>query len=56
MKLRLFALRDATTGKTIPDLYFADKQAAKRIRDERNAQGGKYTVTPGPDHRKAKAV
>ena len=56
MKLRLFALRDTTTGKTIPDLYFSDKQAAKRERDERNSQGGKYNVTPGPDHHKAKAL
>jgi hypothetical protein len=53
MKLRLFALRDTASNKVIPDLYFADKQAAKRERDKRNAEGGKYNVTPGPDHRRS---
>lgn len=54
MKLRLFALRNSNTNKTIPDLFFSDKQAAKRERDERNKEGGEYAVTPGPDHRKFK--
>lgn len=54
MKLRLFALRDTATNKTIPELYFSDKQAAKTERDARNKQGGNYVVTPGPDHRKTK--
>lgn len=52
MKLRLFGLRDQTTGKLIPELYFNDKVAAKRERDMRNAAGGNYVVTPGPDHRR----
>lgn len=56
MKLRLFALRDATTGKVLPEPHFNDKQAAKRERDARNAAGGNYVVTPGPDHRKAKTA
>ncbi len=54
MKLRLFALRDTANNKIIPDLFFGDKQAAKRERDVRNAQGGSYAVTAGPDHHKYK--
>ncbi len=55
MKLRLFALRDSSTGKRVPDLYFSDKPAAKKGRDERNKSGGNYVVTPGPDHRRYSA-
>ena len=47
--LRLFALRDTTTGKLIPDAFFSDKQAAKTARD---AGGSHLRVTPGPDHRR----
>ena len=50
MKLRLFTLRDTTTNKIVPDLYFASKPEAKRERDSREA--GKYVVTTGPDHRR----
>lgn len=50
MKLRLFALRDTTTNKIVPDLYFSSKPEAKRERDSREA--GRYVVTPGPDHRR----
>lgn len=50
MKLRLFTLRDTTTNKTVPDLYFSSKPEAKRERDSREA--GKYVVTTGPDHRR----
>lgn len=53
MKLRLFALRDVSTNKTIPDLFFHDKPSAKRARDEHNAKGGTLVVTAGPDHRRA---
>lgn len=52
MKLRLFALRNTSTGKILADTYFGDKVAAKRERDERNKAGGSYVVTPGPDHRR----
>lgn len=55
MKLRLFALRNSATSKIVPDLYFGDKVAAKRERDERNKAGGNYVVTPGPDHRRYSA-
>lgn len=54
MKLRLFALRDTSTNKIVPDLYFTDKQKAKEARNERNRNGGSYVVTPGPDHRRAR--
>lgn len=52
MKLRLFALRDTTINKLLPNVYFSDKPAAKRERDARNQAGGSYVVTPGPDHRR----
>ena len=55
MKLRLFALRNSSTGKLVPDLYFSDKPAAKKERDERNKAGGTYVVSPGPDHRRYSA-
>lgn len=48
MKLRLFTLRDTTTNKIVPDLYFSSKPEAKRERDSRTA--GRYVVTTGPDH------
>lgn len=52
MKLRLFALRDTSTNKLVPELFFNDKLAAKKERDTRNAQGAQLVVTPGPDHRR----
>lgn len=55
MKLRLFAIRDTFTGKTLPDQYFSSKPEAKRKRDQLDAEAGhkgKHTVTPGPDHRR----
>lgn len=53
MKLRLFALRDISTGKTVPDLFFASKPEAKKERDRLNAgKGSNYVVTVGPDHRR----
>ena len=45
--LRLFALRDVTTGRLVPDTYFSDKVAAKKARD---LGGPNLRVTPGPDH------
>lgn len=45
--LRLFALRDINTGRTIPNLFFPDKLAAKKARDE---GGAHLRVTLGPDH------
>ena len=47
--LRLFALRDLTTGKLVPDKFFSDKRAAKAARD---AGGEHLRVTVGPDHRR----
>ncbi len=52
MKLKLFAIRDLTTGKLIPDLYFADKQAAKNKRNELGT--ATHCVTFGPDHHRFK--
>lgn len=54
MKLRLFALRDTKTNKTLPDFFFYDKPTAKKERNARNSNGGSYVVTPGPDHRRAR--
>lgn len=48
MNLRLFAVRNLTTGKTIPNLYFPSKAAAKEERDKLGADT--HRVTPGPDH------
>ena len=50
--MKLFTLRDATTNKLAPNIWFASKDAAKRARDELNQDGGRYVVTPGPDHRR----
>ena len=52
MKLRLFAIRDTSTNKLVPDTWFSSKDAAKRARDELSQDGGRYVVTPGPDHRR----
>lgn len=52
MKLRLFALRDTSTNKLIPDLFFSSKPEAKQARDDRNKKGASLVVTPGPDHRR----
>lgn len=49
MKLRLFAIRDLTTGRILPELFFASKQAAKTKRDELGQSS--HCVTYGPDHR-----
>ena len=54
MKLRLFALRDTTTNKIVPDLFFPSKPEAKKARDERNKDGAALVVTPGPDHRRSR--
>lgn len=51
MKLRLFAIRDLSTGRVIPNLFFSDKQQAKAERDKLGVQT--HCVTYGPDHRKA---
>jgi len=56
MKLRLFAIRDTVTGKTVPDLFFPSKPDAKRHRDKLNddtGHKGRHVVTPGPDHRRS---
>ncbi len=56
MKLRLFALRNKVTNKTVPNLYFSDKKAAKLARDQHNDNDpeGPFVVSPGPDHRRAR--
>lgn len=56
MKLRLFALRDISTKRIVPDLFFSVKPEAKKARDENNAAAGhtRYVVTNGPDHRRYK--
>jgi hypothetical protein len=46
--MKLFAIRDLTSGRIIPNLYFSDKQAAKRKRAELGA--ATHCVTFGPDH------
>lgn len=52
MTLRLFAIRDLTTNRIPPDLFFASKQAAKTKRDELGTAS--HCVTFGPDHRRYK--
>ena len=49
MKLRLFAIRGLATNRLIPDLYFHEKQSAKRKRNELGE--ATHCVTYGPDHR-----
>ncbi len=49
MNLKLFAIRDLTTGRLIPGLFFSSKQAAKTKRDELG--NATHRVTYGPDHR-----
>lgn len=51
MKLRLFAIRDTSSNKLIPDANFSDKKAAKAERD-RLGGAPRFVVTHGPDHRK----
>lgn len=46
--MKLFAIRDLTSGRLIPNLYFSDKNAAKRKRDELGA--ATHCVSYGPDH------
>jgi hypothetical protein len=48
MKPRLFALRDLSTGRILPDLFFPSKPDAKAKRNELGAE--KFCVTYGPDH------
>jgi hypothetical protein len=52
MKLRLFALRDISTGRILTDAFFPSKPAAKLRRDELNQpdKPADYCVTYGPDH------
>lgn len=53
MKLRLFAIRDVSTGRIIPNLFFNSKPEAKAKRDELGKET--HCVTYGPDHRKYSA-
>jgi hypothetical protein len=52
MNLRLFAIRDLSTGRLVPALFFSSKQPAKTKRDELGATS--HCVTYGPDHRRYK--
>lgn len=47
--MKLFSIRDLRTGRTIPNMYFSSKAAAKAKREELGAQF--YCVAYGPDHR-----
>ncbi len=55
---KLFAIREASTNKLLPNLFFSDKMQAKTYResvnpkDDNNKEVMKYVVTYGPDHRK----
>ena len=49
MKLRLFAIRDLSTGRVLPNLFFASKSEAKAKRAELGDKT--HCVTYGPDHR-----
>jgi len=58
--LRLYQITDTVTRKPVPGLFFADKMAAKRKRQELNKSSGiatevvgflRFVVSPGPDHR-----
>lgn len=53
MNLRLFAIRDLTTGRVIPNLFFPSKPAAKLKRDELGRDT--HVVTYGPDHHRYRA-
>jgi len=52
MNLKLFAIKDLTTGRLIPGLFFNSKPAAKAKRDELGSKT--HCVTYGPDHRNFK--
>lgn len=47
--MKLFAIRDLTTGRIIPNLFFASKAEAKAKRIELGSTT--HCVTYGPDHR-----
>lgn len=51
--LRLFAIKDTTSGRIVPNLFFSDKMKAKAERT--NLGAGTHCVTYGPDHRHYKA-
>lgn len=48
MKLRLFAIRDLSTNRILPNLFFPSKPEAKAERDKLGA--ATHCVTYGPDH------
>lgn len=50
MKLRLFAIRDVSTNRVLPE-YFDSKELAKKERDFINKTSNAiHIVTYGPDH------
>lgn len=63
MTLRLFCLRDPTSRRAHPDLFFASKPTARTSRDVLNAKlprdpsfphrmpAQSWTVCKGPDHK-----
>lgn len=52
---KLFAVRDNSTNKLVPDEFFDKKKQAKELRDTLNKEHSsdvRFTVTLGPDHRR----
>lgn len=47
--MKLFALRDLSNGRIVPDMYFASKEEAKTKRDQMGGPTA-FCVTYGPDH------
>lgn len=58
--MKLFEIFDTQEKKSIPALYFENKQIAKNKRRELNQKGEdgseilRYVVKPGPQHRNYK--
>ena len=52
-QLKLFAIRNLSTGKLVADTFFQAKQDAKAARSKLGDTT--HVVTNGPDHRKFRA-
>jgi hypothetical protein len=67
MTLKLFTLRDPSTGRPVKDLFFANKAEARAHRDRLNVDAPRdpthpdamapnsFVITLGPDHRNFRA-
>lgn len=54
--MKLFGIKNISTNKLVPGLFFESKQKAKVERDKMNQEEPSvYVVSPGPDHHKYKA-